>query len=819
MHTKTFAWARVVAACAVVGAALALLPASARAQGVTSGAISGVVSDENGRGLEGATVVIVNRATGFQTGAQTRANGRYFVQNLEVGRQYTVRVRLIGYSAQERNNIAVTLGQTTRVDVTMAQAAQALTAVTVQATRADDVFSPTKTGVATTVGDTTIRRLPNLNRDINDLVKLTPQVSAPTSGGPSAGGAWNRLNNFTIDGANANDRFNLNSSEGRPGGNSNGRVISVEAVKELQVLLSPTDVRQGNFAGALINAVTKNGTNTWTGGATYTFRNPSLARDTAFIRDANQEVQQYSFSLGGPIIKDRLHFFIAPEFQRSFFGAAGPFAAGDSRFVVDPSNRQGVSLDSIARIQSIADRNGITAGDANQFRIPNPLTNLFGRLDFQINDQNRLVFRQLINRAELTTFSRNLAAPNTQLQNQSAGVRLTSQAFVRENTNNSTVLQLFTNLASGASNEFSFGFNRIRDLRIPNQLTPEVTVPVRRCDRVSVDGQTCEVPGTTTTAVTFGGERFSAANDLQQDILEISNNFTIPVGTNHTLTVGGRFEHSRTFNLFGPALNGAYRFASIDAFDAGNAQAYSVAFSNGAEVAARFRINSYAAYIQDVWTPSKDLTVTYGLRVDAFQFRDRPALNPFISDRIPGLDNSAVPKTRPLFSPRFGLNWNVGGTGVTQLRINTGIFTGPPPFILLSNAFGNTGLNLAQLDCLNTNVPALVPNIANLPQACVGQQAPVAGTRGTNVINATDANFRFPQFAVASFGLDRKLPWGVTATVEGTYREAINGAIVEQANLIGPRLVGGQILTDRNGRVLYGDGVTGFNLNAPVNAE
>jgi hypothetical protein len=255
---------------------LATVPGeAARAQGATTGAITGLVTDAAGKPLENAQVQVVNRSTGFTTGQQTRANGRYYVQNLEVGPNYAVTVRLIGYTPVTQQPVRVTLTQATRVDVQLAQSATQLTAVTVTADAARSAdFSPTRQGVQTTVSDTLIRRIPNLDRNFTSLVRLTPQVTSQT-GGFSAAGSNPRLSQFTIDGANQTDRFGLNSSDGQPGGGAGGRIVPIDAIKEVQVQLTPTDVRLGNFASVLVNAVTRSGTNDLTGGLNYTFRNPA----------------------------------------------------------------------------------------------------------------------------------------------------------------------------------------------------------------------------------------------------------------------------------------------------------------------------------------------------------------------------------------------------------------------------------------------------------------------------------------------------------------------------------------------------------------
>src|SRR4051812_2772205 len=367
----------VVNAATMLSLAL-LLPLSlsspVAAQGVTTGAISGTVTDAAGKPVENAQVQITNRNSGFRSGSITRANGYYYVQGLKVGGPYSVSVRRIGYEPVERNGVTVSLSSTTRVDLQLAQSAVTLSAVTVSGQAEASTFSPAHQGVSTEVTDTLIRRIPTLNRNLTDLVKLTPQVIIPNSGGPSAGGQYNRYNNFTIDGANQNDRFNLNSSGGLPGGAGNGRIISQEAVKEFRVLMSPSDVRQANFTGMLVNAVTKSGTNDWHGGGIYNFRNQDLGATN--FRATTLDVKQYGFQLGGPIIRDRLQFFIAPEWQQRTTAAAGPYVGQAANSTGTPLN---ISPDSIAYVQQIVASHpqfGFDAGTSGLVPVDNPLTNL-----------------------------------------------------------------------------------------------------------------------------------------------------------------------------------------------------------------------------------------------------------------------------------------------------------------------------------------------------------------------------------------------------------------------------------------------------------
>lgn len=782
--------------------AVALLTGStpqALAQGLTTGAIGGGVTDATGRALENVQVEIVNAATGFKAGVITRSNGRFFVQGLEVG-GYRVTARLLGYAPQTRNDIRVTLNLTTRVDFQLSEAAAQLSTVAVVADQgAGADFSPTRQGVATVISDTLLRRIPTLQRDFTDLLKLTPQVSA-TGQGASAGGAYNRLNNFTVDGANQNDRFNLGSSGGQPGGATGGRIMSIEAVKEFQVLMSPTDVRYGNFAGMLVNAVTKNGTNTWQGGATYTFRTPQMAANVEQIRTSGFKIKQYGFTLGGPIIRNKLHFFLAPEWQERTDPTAGPTINAAGTAIANATTQ--ISLDSINAVARIlAPR--FNVGNAGVFPRGNPLRNLMGRVDWAVNDANRFSFRVLDNTAEQDEYSRGFSAIRPNAGEQSSGIRLTSNSFTRQNTNRSFTSQLFSNFSNGWANELLVGYNTIDDIRIVPQAVPEIAIGV-------VQTTTAVPSGTTPNSViTVGTERFSPNNELRQKIIELSNNLTIPLGA-HTITAGGRYEFNDIYNYFlSGAAYGAYNFRTIDSLRLNNPSSYAFSFANGGDIAAQFKGSQVTGYIQDFWNVRPTLSLTYGLRMDMPMFQNAPLQNDTITVASGGLIRTdAKIKTQALFSPRLGFNWDVNGDQSMQIRGNVGIFTGQAPYILIGNAYGNTGLGGVTVTCSAAGtVPAFTTDVAQLPRQCAGSgaTAPVPGSFGTVGVNVNDPDFKYPQNFTASLGFDRRLPFGIIGTFEGLYRKEINALYVRDLNLKGPRLVNGQPYTDPNGRVLFAD--------------
>jgi hypothetical protein len=777
-------------------AGLALFPASVLAQGVTTGGIAGTVTGETGEPVAGAEVQVRNPATGHTTTVLSRSNGMYLVQGLEVGGPYTVTVRGIGYGEFVRTDVYVRLSQSTRIDARLTVEAVALDALDITVARTAD-FTPTRQGVVTQISDTLVTRVPTFSRDFVDLLKLSPQVVYGGSGAASGGGAYNRFNTITIDGANQSERFNLGSTGGVPGGSAGGKIVSMDAVKEFRVMFTPSDVRQGNFSGMLVNAVTKSGTNRFTGGGTFTYRSNDDVLGFELVgedlRGSEFQVMQYGFHVGGPIIQDRLHFFIAPELQQRTRPATGPYYAGATGV-----NSPAVPLDSLSYIAGIMQGYGFDVGTVGPVDNNNPLSNLFGRLDFQVSPDHRLVFRQIYNRSEDDSFFRNIGTFNPSALVQSSGFRFGSNTFSRVASNSSSVAQLYSNFDGGRSNELIMGYSMIRDERNVPVQAPEISVGVNM--------------GGTVRAVTFGTEQFSPNNLLEQDIFEVVNNFTMPIGE-HTLTFGGRFDHTHIFNNFAQGSYGVYKFNTIADLEAGTPTDYVVGYANSRrdeDIPADFRVQVFSLYAQDQWAIGDRLTVLAGLRADMPRFVDSPPHNDAISTALataglPGVRTDATPNTRLLWSPRLGFNFDPTGDMRNQIRGSLGIYTGPPPYILLGNAYANTGLGLVRLRCTGEGVPEFTLDVNNLPSSCAGQAAPAPGQAGTAGINTNDQDFRFPQFFGLSLGFDRQLPYATVLTVEGMYRRAINGVLLRDANFRGPRMVGGEWYRDRDGRVLYAD--------------
>lgn len=766
---------RWLAALAVAGV---LLPGSARAQGVTTAAVSGTVTDETGQPVADAQIQVLNTATGYSTGTMTRADGRYNVLGLEVGGPYTVRARRIGYAPEERTGFVLTLGQNLRLDLRLGRQAVVLTGVTVTADR-DALISSSRTGAQTLVSDTALRRLPTLNRNFTDFVALTPQVSV-SGPGISGGGVNNRYNNIQIDGAIASDIFGLGST-GQPGGQAGGKVISLEAVKEYQVLLTPFDVRQGNFAGALVNAVTKSGTNQFHGTAFYYTRNEGLARNVEYLPEYEQT--QLGFSLGGPIVRDRVHFFVAPEFTRRTQPAFGPYLG---------SADQPVPSDTVQRFISLLQGYGINGGSAGLVQNKNPLDNAFARIDVAALPFN-----------SRAVISYNYSFPKNDVFSRSdRSFPLTSFAYQFESRTSQPKLQLFSNFANGAANELSLAATFSRDKRRPDVVAPMITVQSRSVGLVA------------------GADRFSQGNALDQDILELKDDVTFPVGA-HTVTIGTQNQFYNIYNLFSRDSYGVYTFGNLDSLALGLPNSYSVGLQSDPRYPVRvhMRASQFALYAQDQWQPARGLSLTVGLRADIPVLNTRPPRTELVATNF-GRNTDEVPSGNVQWSPRLGFNWDVTGDQTNQLRGGVGMFVGRPAFVWISNAYQNSGSGLGLLNCTNRGAtafsgagraPAFDPDPTSQPTACANG-AGLSSYR--DQIDLLSQDLKFPQTLRLTLGYDRRLPLGLVGTLEGIWTRNVNDFFYLNRNLAGPQGV------DARGRVMYGTiGATGQSSPTRVSSS
>lgn len=737
---------------AVFGVACALATGStapAHAQTATTGALSGLVSDATGAVVPGASVTAVHEPTGTRYTGVTASDGRFSLLNLRVGGPYTVRVQLGGFKESSQGDIDVRLGE----ERSLAFKLQLETVTeTVTVTAEGTLISPSSTGPASNVGQEAIETLPTIARGIEDYARLSPYFDAKGSGDGTertviaVAGRNNRYNSIQIDGAVNNDLFAISDSSA-PGNAADGQPISLDAVQELQLLVSPYDVRQGGFTGGGVNAVTRSGTNRFFGTAYYFARNESLTGDGPDDRPlATFDDKQFGASLGGPLKKGRAFFFANVDFARrqtpSGFSADG--ASGQ------PWGREA----EVQRFVSILkNKYSYDPGGLEEFVRNTDSDKVFTRLDFNLTPQHRLTVRHnYINGVTDRGFtsSRTYYFPDNWYQPQEKV--------------NSTVAQLNSTFGT-AVNEFRVTYQRLRTVSDGPTRFPQVIVDL-------ADG----------SQVRAGRENFRAANELDQDIIEVTDDFTFRKGQ-HLITVGTHNEFFDFRNLFIRDNMGSYRFSSLNNLEAGLAQQFDYSFSATSDplLAARFKVSQLGFYVGDFWRARPRLTFTLGLRLDVPNFPDNPTANPAAVQNF-GFATDVVPSPK-LLSPRAGFNWDLSGTAKSQLRGGLGVFTGRTPYVWLSNQYGNTGIEFTRIGAsfnANNRIP-FVASPDSQPKVVTG----ASGTAFRNEIDVVDPDYKFPQVLRTNIAYDREIGvWGLVGTAEVFYSWTLKDIGYRNLNLV-----------------------------------
>jgi hypothetical protein len=715
-------------------------------QGATTASMTGAVVDEKGEGLPGATVLAIHTPTGTQYGASTNEEGRYNIQNMRVGGPYSIKVSFVGYVDFQRQQASLALGQTLRVDVKLLESVTSLGDVVVTG-RPDPVINAGRTGAETSISREQINNLPTLSRSLNDFTRLTPQAAG--GGSSSFGGANNRYNNITIDGAVNNDVFGLAGS-GTPGGQAGTNPIALDAIEQISVVLAPYDVTQGSFTGAGVNAVTRSGSND-VSASIYGFgRNQNSAgKSVSEPRTKLDKFYNYQtgFRVGGPIVKDKLFFFVNGEIAR--VSAPLGFLPG--------SAESRASLADIQRIATAANTplyGNYDVGSYGEFNRRTQSDKIFGRLDFNISENNTLTLRHNF-----------VQAFDDNLSRSSNSIRFGNNAYQFNNTTNSTVLELNSRFGGGFSNKLILTHTSIRDSR-------------------AVVGATGPAYQIVDNGVTYnlGQDRSSVGNELDQNIVEITDNLTKQFGK-HTLTIGTHNEGFKFRNLFLNNGAGYYTFTSIANFVNGNASGVQASYpiADGGE--ARFKAAQLGFYVQDEYSPADNLRLTLGMRIDVPVFDEKPGENAGVAAQFGDqYRTSNTPSGQVLYSPRLGFNWDVANNSKVQVRGGTGIFTGRVPFVWLSNSYTNSGLIQGGVN--QTSNTTFLPSIAlTIDQIRTpGLYTSVSQSQ----INLVRNDFKLPQVWRSNLAVDFRLPGDIVATVEGIYSKTVNDIYYKDLNLAAP---------------------------------
>ncbi len=770
------------------------LPEAMYAQGVTKASMSGIVTDKDGHPLVGANVVAVHEPSGTRYGAGSRENGQYNIFNMRVGGPYTITVSYVGYKEESKSGVYLRLAQDTRIDFSLAEQAVAGEEVIVEA-ELDEVLNSGRTGAATFVNPQEVAEMPSIKRSTRDLTRLDPR----SDGNFSFGGRNWLYNNISLDGSYFNNPFGLDDPA--PGGQTNAEPVPFDAVEQVQVSIAPFDVRQGGFTGAGINTVTKSGTNQLKGSVYSFYRNENLlgndVRGNPVIANPDLSFNQSGFTLSGPIIKNKLFFFINGEIERRDDPGTNFVADRDGNVVFGESRVSAAIMDSIRnRMMNVYNYD---TGPYEGFIHQTDNDKFLIKLDWNINDNNNLSFRYnfLDARRDLPPHPFVLSFNNTGRGPNENSLPFRNSGYQMNNELSSFALEV--NSRGGKfANRFFVSYNRFRDFRKP----------------FSEDFPTIEIGEGGVTYTTVGHEPFSIHNILDQDVWQFTDNFSYFAGK-HVFTLGSTFESYSFFNSFnifrhglfflpyfldfeGDGIPNGSTFSSLDEFfretDPDSAIDFRGMIGSGPFKGENIDVGQLAFYAQDEYMVSSTFSLTYGLRVDFPIYFTNPVDNPFSrsltaldeNDNPEKVDQSNLPGATPLFSPRVGFNWDVTGDRATQLRGGTGIFTGRVPFVWIGNVISNPGAN---------------PNL--FPAADPIMTSKDATLMQSFDLNAMDPNFKWPQVWTSNLAIDHKLPGDVLGTLELIYGKDINAVFMRNADLVKP------VRTLPDGRPYFG----GFGNN------
>lgn len=744
-------------------AVFVMISAALFSQGTTTAGLNGKVTDNKGSALTGATVQAVEASTGAQYGTITDDKGFFRLPNMNPGGPYKFMVTFVGFQSFERTDVFLVLGQTLKIDVQLSETATELSTVEIIATQ-NDIFDGNRTGAQSNINSENIQRMPTLGRNITDFTRLTPQAKVTTGGGLEVGGMNNRYNAIFIDGAVNNDVYGLAES-GTNGGQTGISPFSMDIIDQFTISIAPYDIKQGGFAGAGINAVTRRGTNEFSGSAYYYFRNEGIAGKTP---TDNPEIDRekladfssntYGFRIGGPILKDKIFFFANAEIQQDETPQPYDFTTYKGNLTED-------DLDGLTNF--VKETYGYDPGSyTGGIRTLDGLK-LFARIDWNISEKHKLSIRHQYTKAEQVSPG---YPTSTNLYYSNAGVDFPS-------TTNSTAIELKSIFSNRFSNDLIIGLTFVRDDRDPMSSNfPFVRIK---------DGS---------GNIYFGSEEFSTANYLGQDIITLTDNFEIYKGR-HTFTVGTHNEFYSMYNLFIRQNFGSYQFDDLEQFYAGYAYQYDRTFSkvddvtgDGSAAAADFNALQLGIYGQWEYQWSDRFNTTVGLRLDVPMFLDQSPTNDDFNNNIITIINDStsyplnhgtdempkmnaetgqMPSTKLMVSPRIGFNWDITGDKKTQIRGGIGIFTSRIPFVWPGGSYTNNGVTTGGMRLTGDSIQ-FNP---------IWDEQPTITADPSGQVDLFDKDFKFPQVLRASIAVDQKLPWGIIGTAEFVYTKVLNNVM------------------------------------------
>ena len=780
---------RLLSAIATLAVLMTAASIQASAQ-VTTSRINAVVLDPTGSPRSEVRVTVLHVPSGTKSVARTRSDGRVSIPGLRVGGPYTVTAASIGFQADAQTNVFLNLGESTDLKFVLRPTVTTLSGITVTGVT-DPVFSQSRTGAATAVGRQALATLPTITGRLESIVRLTPQ----SGGGMSFAGQDPRFNNITVDGSAFNNSFGLAST---PGDRTGVAPISLAAIEQVQVNVAPYDVRSGNFVGAEVNTVTRSGTNAFRGSIYHTYKNQNLTGKKAGSLPFDPGVFKFDNTGGwisGPIVPNRLFYFFSYEDETtSQPGTTFRANTGSETSIGNVTRVKASDLDALSTY--LQSNFAYATGGYQGYNNATPVKRLLGKMDFNLNDRNKFTLRytRLDSKADI------LESNSNSLGNGNRRSRLESLNFQNSNYGmleniRSIVGEWNSLIGNRLSNSLIIGYTTQNESREPKgQFFPLVDI---------LEG------GLTYTS--FGFEPFTPNNELYYQTRQIQDNLTISL-PKHELTFGASVENYQSQNVFFPGSQSVYVYNSLADFytDANGYLAnpnrttspvtlktFQVRWNNipgQIKPTQPLKVIYAGIYGQDEWRASPNFHVTAGLRVDVPYFKNTAFNNPLANQllfRDPGFSGNwngnlvtyqsgKLPDPKPLFSPRVGFNWDVQGDRSLQFRGGTGVFTGRPAYVWISNQIGQTGVLTGFQQLTNTTARPFNPNPNTYKPATV-TGAPASSYE----LDITDPNFRFPQTWRTDIGIDKKIFWGMTATGEFLFSRDVNGMYYINANLPG----------------------------------
>lgn len=746
----------------------------AMAQVTTSG-MNGLVSDGKNP-LIGASVKAIHVPSGTEYGTITNADGRFSLQGMRTGGPYKVEISYIGFQKATYENIYLALGDNYVLNVPMKENSGTLKELVVVTDRTK--FSGTKTGAATNINVRDIATLPTVSRSLSDFTKLSPYAGS----GNSFAGMDSRMNNITIDGANFNNNFGLSSSF-MPGG---GNPISMDAIEEMQVNIAPFDVRQANFIGAGVNAITKSGTNQFKGSAYAFFRNENMRGNKINGVDLGERPQEahrtYGFTLGGPIIKNKLFFFVNGEYEEApspiFKWRVSSNGVGSDNDLLTRVTAQDMeNFANVLRTQYGYEPGSYTDYDAGTFT-----KRALARVDWNINENNKLTMRYNYTKNSYTNPT-SQSMPGTHTEHghySSASLPFRNSCYDMNNLVHSFTAELNSNFGGRMSNQILATYTKINDERASDS-KPFPMVDILK------DGD---------MFMTAGYELYTYNNAVHNNIWTLTDNFTYHLDK-HSLTAGLAYEYQYLDNSFMPCGLGYYQYNSFDDFKNGAAPVlYSLTYGYNGEdkPKAELSFGQFSAYVQDVWNINENVKLTAGIRFDIPSYlnslQENKAVSALTFANGAKINTGEWPATRVLPSPRIGFNWDVFGDGRLKLRGGTGLFTGRMPFVFFTNMPTNSGM---LQNTVTISDPTILAKLAggvkyknDVIKALPDQfpQTPVEKAPGS--VAGIDHDFKLPQIWKTTLAADIKLPlsFPATLTLEGIYGKNVNAVMQQNVNMI-----------------------------------